>query len=75
MIEPRHKCSYCNRKRNQSKLYEVFYPLIHKHAWHCITCYEKIQQSNLDFYNNITLITKLKEDVLKKPAFMITEHP
>ena len=73
MIESRHKCSYCSRKRNEYKMYEVFYPLMHKNAWHCITCYEKIQKSNIDFNNNITLIAELKEKEEKKPPFIITE--
>lgn len=74
-MESRHKCSYCNRKRNESKMYEVFYPLIHKNAWHCIECYEKISKSNINFYNNVTLLAKAKEEVKRAeaPPFRVKE--
>jgi hypothetical protein len=52
-------------------MYEVFYPLIHKHAWHCITCYEKIESSPYDFSNNVTLLAAQKAE--KRPPFIINE--
>lgn len=75
MNEQRRTCSYCSRKRNKSKMYEVFYPLIHKNAWHCINCYEQIENGHLDFANNITLLAALKEEEKRnpKPPFTINE--
>jgi len=72
MIEPRHRCTYCNSKRNKSKMYEVFYPLIHKYAWHCKTCYEKIEQSEMQLANNVTLLAELEKE--ERPPFTINER-
>ena len=39
----RHVCSYCNKKRYEDKMIEIYYPLVHKRAWHCIPCFFKFE--------------------------------
>ena len=53
-------------------MYEVFYPLIHKYAWHCKTCYEKIEQSEMQLANNVTLLAELEKE--ERPPFTINER-
>ena len=40
-MKNRHVCSYCNKKRYEDKMIAIYYPLIHKTAWHCIPCFFK----------------------------------
>jgi len=35
MSEQRHYCTYCKKKRNESKMIRVYYYLLHRSAWHC----------------------------------------
>jgi len=77
-MKPRAKCSYCFKKRYTHKMYEVFYPLLHKTAWHCIECYKKIEAAPYDFHNNVTLLAAQKaaeeeNDKMQCEAFQVNE--
>jgi len=38
-VKQRHVCSYCGKKRYENKMIEIYYPLLHKRAWHCLECF------------------------------------
>lgn len=43
MKQHRHYCTYCHSKKNESKMFKFWYPLLRKYGWHCIDCLEKYQ--------------------------------
>ncbi len=47
--ERRHYCTYCEKKRNESKMTKVYYSLMRKEFWHCIECVRQ-KETNLVIY-------------------------
>lgn len=55
----RHQCSSCYKRRYEDKMHLIYYPLLHKKAWHCKDCISKneivtssVQSNNLNKFVN-----------------------
>jgi len=58
----RHQCSNCFKRRYEDKMHLIYYPLLHKKAWHCKDCISDYQivTSSVQFDN---IENYLNEDI------------